>query len=174
MQWVYFLHSGSLLKWLHPADGNTSKSPMTSSNVSKRLLEIHLTVGWKLVKWPMSRWFHRRLASVSPSPRLLRANERLLFLFFFIYPLPPRLSCSFLSFDNPIYSDLLLSRGNEPLFPTFPTLLYLPLTRCRHLLFSSPPYRLSFPRPPSPVFRLLLSAEAQFPASLWPGANSLS
>lgn len=86
MQWVYFLHSGSLLKWLHPADGNTSKSPMTSSNVSKRLLEIHLTVGWKLVKWPMSRWFHRRLASVSPSPRLLRANERLLFYFFLFTP----------------------------------------------------------------------------------------
>lgn len=96
MQWVYFLHSGSLLKWLHPADGNTSKSPMTSSNVSKRFLEIHLTVGWKLVKWPMSRWFHRRLASVSPSPRLLRANERLLFYFFYLPP--PSSSLLFLSF----------------------------------------------------------------------------
>ena len=166
MQWVYFHHSGSLLKWFHPADGNTSKSPMSSSDVSKRLLENSLD-SWmetgEMTNEPLVPSSPRLSFTLSSCPRCQRTPPFFKLLFFFIYPLPPRLSCSFLSFDSPIYSDLLLSRGNEPLFPTFPTLLYLPLTPVPPPPFSSPPCRLSFP---SPVFRLLLSAEAQFPASL--------
>lgn len=104
--------------------------------------KIHLTVGWKLVKWPMSRWFHRRLASVSPSPRVLGANERLLSLNYYFFLFTPSLLVSpvpFFPLTAPFtqicYCHGEMSHCFQPFQPYF-TFLSPP---CRHLLSPRPP-----------------------------------
>lgn len=148
-----FSPSGSLLNAFTPADGNASKSPFEFGcffcDVSKTLLDLHSTVGWKEAKRTNEPRVPSPLCLPFTLSSLLPLCQRLLL----IYSLLPLLSCwCFLSSDNPIQSDLLLSRGNEPLFPTFPNhpspssrpfaaasfLLALLCSLCPGLLPSSP------------------------------------
>lgn len=66
------------IKWFHPGRWKDILRHF------KTLLKIQLTVGWKLVKWPVSHWFHRHVASLSPFHRSARCQHLLL-----IYSPPP-------------------------------------------------------------------------------------
>lgn len=87
----------------------------------KTLLEILSTVGWKLLRWPNSQWFHQHFPHFFFSTLLIIhhacASASLLFppLRFLILLWQPR------------QSDLWPSQGSEPLFPTFPNLPHLPV-----------------------------------------------
>lgn len=142
MQWVYFHHSGSLLKWFHPADGNTSKSPMSSSDVSKRLLENSLD-SWmetgEMTNEPLVPSSPRLSFTLSSCPRCQRTPPFFKLLFFLFTPSLLVSPVPFFPLTAPFtqicYCHGEMSHCFQPFQPYF-TFLSPP---CRHLLSPRPP-----------------------------------